>query len=276
MFLHFFELAIYEKTPKLQAYLKSFNKFNLILSKIQTFLLLLKKLFGAMKITPIEIRQKSFEKKAFGGYDKDEVTAFLQALSQEWEKVNNEMRELKLRLEMAEKEVSQLRQVENSLFKTLKTAEDTGSHIVEQARKDAELKIKEAQLKADEILTDARNQAKLMVQKADAKAKNLLQELLNEMKKIRQECVMLEDYRDNLIAELRNMAYSMLDKANRSENKNILENFNTKIQEAENALDKQEQELAQFEEKFREDLINLDEKAKKEKSNLNNFFDSII
>mgnify|MGYP005858956181 CR=1 FL=1 len=228
-----------------------------------------------MKITPIEIRQKSFEKKAFGGYDKDEVTAFLQALSQEWEKVNNEMRELKLRLEMAEKEVGQLRQVETSLFKTLKTAEDTGSHIVEQAKKDAELKVKEAQLRADEILGDARNQAKTMVQKADVKAKNFLQESLTEMKKIKQECVMLEDYRDNLIAELKNMAYSMLDKVGRSENKNILESLDTKIKEAETTLEKQE-ELAQLEEKFKEDLVNFEEKDKKEKSNLDNFLDSII
>lgn len=229
-----------------------------------------------MKITPIEIRQKSFEKKAFGGYDKDEVTAFLQALSQEWEKLNNEMRELKLRLEMAEKEVGQLRQVETSLFKTLKTAEDTGSYIVEQAKKDAELKVKEAQLKADEILADARNQAKAMVQKADVKAKNFLQESLAEMKKIKQECVMLEDYRDNLIAELKNMAYSMLDKASRSENKNILESFDTKIKEAENTLEKQEAELAQLEEKFKDDAINLDEKDHKDKSNLDKFFDSIL
>lgn len=229
-----------------------------------------------MKITPIEIRQKSFEKKAFGGYDKDEVTAFLQALSQEWEKLNNEMRELKLRLEMAEKEVAQLRQVETSLFKTLKTAEETGSNIIEQAKKDAEFKIKEAQLKADEILNDARSQAKNMVQKAEVKAKAFLQETLTEMKKIKQECVMLEDYKDNLIAELKNMAYSMLDKANRSENKNTLENFDTKIKEAENTLEKQEEEFAQLEEKFKEDFVKLEEKDKPNKNSLDSFFDSII
>ena len=35
-----------------------------------------------MKITPLEIRQKTFE-KAFRGLDKDEVSAFLLTLSQE-------------------------------------------------------------------------------------------------------------------------------------------------------------------------------------------------
>ncbi|MFN3315466.1 MAG: DivIVA domain-containing protein, partial [Raineya sp.] len=173
-------------------------------------------------------------------------------------------------------EVSQLRQVETSLFKTLKTAEDTGSYIVEQAKKDAEIKVKEAQLKADEILADARNQAKNMVQKADVKAKNFLQESLAEMKKIKQECAMLEDYRDNLVAELKNMAYSILDKANRSENKNVLDTFENKIREAENTLEKQQEELAQIEEKFKEGFIDIGEKNKNDKNNLNDFFDSIL
>ena len=39
-----------------------------------------------MKVTPIEIRQKDFN-KVFRGYDKEEVDAFLKSLSQEWEKL---------------------------------------------------------------------------------------------------------------------------------------------------------------------------------------------
>ncbi|WP_448528533.1 DivIVA domain-containing protein [Raineya sp.] len=222
-----------------------------------------------MKITPIEIRQKTFEKKAFGGYDKDEVTAFLQALSQEWEKLNNELRETKIRLEIAEKEVSQLRQVESSLFKTLKTAEDTGSHIVEQAKRDAELKIKEAQLKADDILNDARLQAKTMIQKADVKAKSLMQDAINEMKNIRHECLMLDSYRDNLITDLKNWAYSMLDKVSKSEERNILETFDSKIKEAEAILEKHQQEIEQLTEKYSEPSKTTEEPPKE---NLANFF----
>ena len=47
-----------------------------------------------MKITPLEIRQKSFEKE-FRGYDKDEVNAYLRSLSQEWEKLLDELKELR-------------------------------------------------------------------------------------------------------------------------------------------------------------------------------------
>ena len=42
-----------------------------------------------MKITPLEIRQKTFE-KVFRGYEKDEVNAYLQSLSMEWERMLDE------------------------------------------------------------------------------------------------------------------------------------------------------------------------------------------
>ena len=60
-----------------------------------------------MKITPLEIRQKSFEKK-IRGYDKEEVTAFLLSMSNEWERLIDEQKELKIKLEQSEKEVQKL------------------------------------------------------------------------------------------------------------------------------------------------------------------------
>ena len=99
-----------------------------------------------MKITPLEIRQKTFEKN-IRGFDKDEVNAFLISLSAEWEKLLDEIKETRFRLENSEKEVAKLREVESSLYKTLKTAEDTGANLIENSRKEAELQIKESQLK---------------------------------------------------------------------------------------------------------------------------------
>src|SRR5688572_25779506 len=106
-----------------------------------------------MKITPLEIRQKTFE-KAFRGLDKDEVHAFLLTLSQQWERMNDENKDLKMKLEVANRDVQKMREVESSLYKTLKTAEDTGNNMMEQASKSAELQLREAQLKADQLLND--------------------------------------------------------------------------------------------------------------------------
>jgi cell division initiation protein len=58
-----------------------------------------------MKVTPLEIRQKNFDKKTFGGLDKDEVQAYLNSLSLAWEKVLEEQANLRSRLENSEKEV---------------------------------------------------------------------------------------------------------------------------------------------------------------------------
>ncbi|MFO0266274.1 MAG: DivIVA domain-containing protein, partial [Cyclobacteriaceae bacterium] len=83
-----------------------------------------------MKVTPLEIRQKTFD-RTLRGYDKDEVNAYLLSLSQEWERMQDECKEYKFKLDAAEREVTKLREVETSLFKTLKTAEDTGASVIE-------------------------------------------------------------------------------------------------------------------------------------------------
>ena len=108
-----------------------------------------------MKITPIEIRQHTFE-KALRGYKTEEVEAFLSSLSQEWERVVGEQKMLKMQLELAEKELNKLKEVELTLFRMLKTAEDTSSQITEQANRAADQHMTDARKKADEMIADAR------------------------------------------------------------------------------------------------------------------------
>ncbi len=76
-----------------------------------------------MKISAIDIRKHTFE-KIFRGYNPDEVDAFLNSLSQEWERFSSENSMLKMQLEYAEKELSKLKDIESTLFRTLKSAED--------------------------------------------------------------------------------------------------------------------------------------------------------
>ncbi len=171
-----------------------------------------------MKVTPIEIRQKSFE-KVFRGYDKDEVDAFLLSLSQEWERMMDEQKEYRYKFELAEKEVIKLREVENSLFKTLKTAEDTGANLVEQANRTAELHVREAQMKADALLFDAKTKAKNIIDDAELKARQILEGLEDEVKGLEQHYKNLENHRDNLITDLRNLANDTLEKAEKAAGK---------------------------------------------------------
>lgn len=171
-----------------------------------------------MKITPLEIRQKAFETK-FRGYDKEEVNAFLLSLSQEWEKVVEDQKELNIKLEMTDKEVNKLREVENSLFKTLKTAEATGNNMVEQANKQAELHLREAQLKAETILNNARSRAKEIIDSAEEKADSIIGGMEDRVRQLEQNYRMLQNYRENLMSDLVVLANNTLERVETAESK---------------------------------------------------------
>lgn len=164
-----------------------------------------------MKVTPLEIRQKAFEKQ-FRGFDTNEVNAFLLSLSQEWERTVDELKEFKIKLEASEKEVNKLREVESSLFKTLKTAEDTGANVIEQARQAAELHVKEASLKADALVAEAKTKAKLTTEEAEKKAREVLAELENKTRSLSDLCSKLESQRDTLLSEMRHVAEDVLER----------------------------------------------------------------
>jgi cell division initiation protein len=168
-----------------------------------------------MKITALDIRQKTFE-KAFRGLDKDEVQAFLLTLSQQWERMGDENRELRVKLDHATQDVSKMREVETSLYRTLKTAEDTGNSITEQAQRDAELRIREAQLKAEQVLADARQKARLLVEDAYQQAEKTVAEMQKEVSGLGQECQRLEAQLDSLVRDLHHLASDALDKVEKA------------------------------------------------------------
>ena len=171
-----------------------------------------------MKITPLEIRQKTFE-KAFRGLDKDEVNAFLLTLSQQWEKLLDENKDLRMKLDASHRETQKLREVESSLYKTLKTAEDTGNSILEQATKSAELKAREAELKANELLNQARNEARQMLEEAKKESEKMVAEMQQEVKALEQDYQRMEGHLDTMVRELKNLANEALEKAERTKSK---------------------------------------------------------
>jgi len=170
-----------------------------------------------MRITPLDIRQKTFEKN-FRGYEKDEVNAFLLTLSQEWERILDENKELRIKLEGIEREVTKLREVENSLYKTLKTAEDTGANVIEQARTAADLHLRESQIQADGLLQEAKSKARDTIEESDSRAKEILAEMEDRLKLLVENYKMVEASREDLLANFKHIASDALDRVERSRN----------------------------------------------------------
>jgi cell division initiation protein len=168
-----------------------------------------------MRITPLDIRQKTFEKN-FRGYEKDEVNAFLLTLSQEWERVLDENKEARIKLEATEREVSKLREVESSLYKTLKTAEDTGANVIDQARRTAELHLRESQMKADSLINEAKQKARDTIEESDIRAREILEEMEDRLKILVESYKKMQTLREDLLADLKHLGSDVLDRVERS------------------------------------------------------------
>ncbi|MCV9386894.1 DivIVA domain-containing protein [Reichenbachiella ulvae] len=164
-----------------------------------------------MKITPLEIRQKTFE-KAFRGINKEEVNAFLISLSHEWERMLDENKDLKSDVSKLEQEVQKLREVETTLFKTLKTAEDTGANVIDQANRTAELHLKETQINADALINEAKNRARAIIDRAEDQAKEIIEGMAGEVKELEENYRIIENQRDNVVSQLKILSGDVMSK----------------------------------------------------------------
>jgi cell division initiation protein len=102
-------------------------------------------------ITPIDIRQHTF-KKGLRGYDPDEVRAYLESLSREWEAQLELQKRMKQELEQAKARLSSFEQMENILHKTLQQAEQAAKSTQESSHREAEITLREARQQAQQVL----------------------------------------------------------------------------------------------------------------------------
>ena len=107
-----------------------------------------------MKITPLDIQQREF-KGRFRGYDREEVQAFLRSVSQTVEEMIKENAMLKERADKLYQEVTELRKKETTLNELLVTTQTMTETLKETARKEADLILREAEMKAEDLLKSA-------------------------------------------------------------------------------------------------------------------------
>ena len=111
-----------------------------------------------MALTPLEIQKMRFNQR-MRGYDATEVESFLSLLAEEMtarlahvDKLERANRYYRQRLEEAEQREHQLQQ-------TLLRAQKVSDEILANARREAELTVKEAEMAADKIVQQAIDQS---------------------------------------------------------------------------------------------------------------------
>jgi len=140
-----------------------------------------------VKIAPVDVRNQHF-KKVVRGADPEEVRIFLGIVADEMEKLVSANRELEHKVEVLESQVEEYRKVETALRDTLLTADRVSNESRENSRKEAELILRDAELRANRILDDTTRRAS----------------------ELRREIVELQNQKDVYIARLRSLIETQL------------------------------------------------------------------
>jgi len=107
-----------------------------------------------MALTPLDIHNKEF-KRGFRGYDEDEVNEFLDLVIKEFEILIREKKELEEKVANASERLGHFTNIEESLSKTIIVAQETADEVKSNAKKEAQLIVKEAEKNADRIINEA-------------------------------------------------------------------------------------------------------------------------
>ena len=107
-----------------------------------------------VKVTPLDIRRKEF-KRGMRGYADEEVDVFLDDVADEFERLFQENMELQDRIARMDEQIAGHTQLKNALEKTLVSAQLQADQMIANARKEAELILREAEVKARHIVNDS-------------------------------------------------------------------------------------------------------------------------
>ncbi len=108
-----------------------------------------------MNISPLDIRKHEF-KKSLRGYDVDEVSAFLDMVSMEYENIIRENAHLHEKVKDNNIQLKKYHDIEGTLQETLLSAERAREETVKTTKRQAEIIIREAEIKAASIIEEGR------------------------------------------------------------------------------------------------------------------------
>lgn len=112
-----------------------------------------------MPLSPLDIHNKEFG-RSFRGYDEDEVDDFLERIIQDYEGLIRQNKELEDRVENLLEKLKHFENIEASLSKSILIAQETAEEVKINARKEAQLIVKEAEKNADRIVSESLNKSR--------------------------------------------------------------------------------------------------------------------
>ncbi|MBS3810342.1 MAG: DivIVA domain-containing protein [Halanaerobiales bacterium] len=109
-----------------------------------------------MKINPLDIYNKEFTVSALG-YNKSQVEEFLDDLGVEYERMMQEMKQIKDTNEKLKEKLKSYENIEENLKNTLRSIEEIANKQTKQAREEAEIIIEKAEMKAKKMKDEVKD-----------------------------------------------------------------------------------------------------------------------
>jgi len=97
-------------------------------------------------MTPSEVCNRRFRRVAMGGYDVHEVDAYLQRVADALERLINQVKQLKERIQEQSVQLDRFREMEAALRSALASSQKFAQDIVDAAKREADALIEQARL----------------------------------------------------------------------------------------------------------------------------------
>jgi cell division initiation protein len=108
-----------------------------------------------LRLTPLDIKKQEF-KRTMRGYDPEEVNAFLEMVAEEFETLQREKNRLDDETLKLRTQLHDYQEVERTLKQTLMNAQESMQVSRDNSKREADLVLREAELRAEKIVDDAR------------------------------------------------------------------------------------------------------------------------
>ena len=149
-------------------------------------------------ITSTDIRNKKFEKAAFG-YNQEEMDEFLSQLEAELDERDREREEANNKINILADKVRDYMKDEDALKDALLGAQKQGHQVINEAKDKAERIIREAQAKADSIINDAEMRHKNSIARYEAEIEAERQALADAHREVTDfKKILFELYKEHL------------------------------------------------------------------------------
>ncbi|MDQ6418952.1 DivIVA domain-containing protein [Paenibacillus sp. LHD-117] len=112
-----------------------------------------------MPLSPLDIHNKEFSRR-LRGYDEDEVNEFLDQVIKDYESLIRENKEIQNQMLNLQEKLNHFSNIEETLSKTIIVAQEAADEVRNNAKKEAQLIIKEAEKNADRIVNDSLNKSR--------------------------------------------------------------------------------------------------------------------